>query len=256
MIRLTGITKSFGDKQVLRDINMTVETGEILVVLGPSGSGKSTLLRCINFLERPNAGVIESGGRVIDAKTATARDILFLRNQTAMVFQQFNLFANLTAVGNVMLGLTDVKAMKKRVARELSLQLLEKVGLSDKSGFYPGQLSGGQQQRVAIARALAMKPDVLLLDEPTSALDPELIEDVLECIEKVAEDVNSMIIVTHELGFARSVADKIVFIDEGVILEETEASQFFLSPATQRAGEFLKNSLRRYINPADTLLQI
>jgi L-cystine transport system ATP-binding protein len=254
VIRLNDIEKSFGDKNVLHDINLTVETGKIFAVLGPSGSGKSTLLRCINFLERPTGGSIESGGRVIDSKTATQRDIMFLRNQTAMVFQQFNLFQNLTATGNVMIGLTDVKKIKRNEAREISRHLLDKVGLSDKADYYPGQLSGGQQQRVGIARALAMKPDVLLLDEPTSALDPELIEDVLRCIVNVASEVNAMLIVTHELGFAKSVADKIIFIDDGTIVEETDAESFFESPATERAGEFLKNSIRRYISPANTLL--
>jgi L-cystine transport system ATP-binding protein len=193
MIRLSGIEKSFGDKRVLRGISMTVETGHIFAVLGPSGSGKSTLLRCVNFLERPSRGTIETGGRTVDAGTASSRDILFLRNRTAMVFQQFNLFQNLTVTGNVMLGLTDVKKMSKREARETSLRLLDRVGLSDKADYYPPQLSGGQQQRVGIARALAMKPDVLLLDEPTSSLDPELIEDVLRCIVNVAADVDSMI---------------------------------------------------------------
>jgi L-cystine transport system ATP-binding protein len=255
MIRLAGIGKSFGDKEVLCDINLTVETGKIFAVLGPSGSGKSTLLRCINFLERPTCGAVESGGRTINASTATSRDIMFLRNQTAMVFQQFNLFQNLTVTGNVMLGLTDVKKMDRREARAASLQILERVGLSDKADSYPSQLSGGQQQRVGIARALAMKPDVLLLDEPTSALDPELIEDVLQCIIKVAEDVNAMIIVTHELGFARLVADTIVFIDNGVIVEQTDTPQFFQNPSTERARDFLKNSLKRYLNPSETLLQ-
>ena len=255
MIRISGIEKSFGDKRVLRGISMTVETGKIFAVLGPSGSGKSTLLRCVNFLERPTRGAIEAGGRTIDANTATSRDILFLRNQTAMVFQQFNLFQNLTSAGNVMLGLTDVKRMSRRHAREESLRLLDRVGLSDKADYYPNQLSGGQQQRVGIARALAMKPDVLLLDEPTSALDPELIEDVLKCIINVAEDVNSMIIVTHELGFAREAANTIVFIDDGIVTEETETRTFFQGPASERAEVFLKNSLRRHINPSETLLK-
>ncbi|MDR1133183.1 MAG: amino acid ABC transporter ATP-binding protein [Synergistaceae bacterium] len=255
MIRLSGIEKSFGNKRVLRGISMTVETGRIFAVMGPSGSGKSTLLRCVNFLERPTRGAIEAGGRTIDANTATSRDILFLRNRTAMVFQQFNLFQNLTVTGNVMLGLTDVKKMNRRVAREESLRLLDRVGLSDKADYYPSQLSGGQQQRVGIARALAMKPDVLLLDEPTSALDPELIEDVLRCIINVAADVNSMIIVTHELGFAREAANTIVFIDDGVVIEETEAQAFFRSPSSERAECFLKNSLRRHINPSETPLE-
>ncbi|MDR0654420.1 MAG: amino acid ABC transporter ATP-binding protein [Synergistaceae bacterium] len=255
MIRLSGIEKSFDDKRVLRGISMTIETGKIFAVLGPSGSGKSTLLRCVNFLERPTRGVIEAGGRTVDASTATSRDILFLRNRTAMVFQQFNLFQNLTATGNVMLGLTDVKKMNRREARKESLRLLDRVGLTDKADYYPSQLSGGQQQRVGIARALAMKPDVLLLDEPTSALDPELIEDVLRCIVNVAADVNSMIIVTHELGFAREAADKIVFIDDGLVVEETETQTFFRGPSSERAEGFLKNSLRRHINPSDTLLE-
>jgi L-cystine transport system ATP-binding protein len=255
MIRLSGIEKSFGDKRVLRGISMTVETGKIFAVLGPSGSGKSTLLRCVNFLERPTRGSIEAGGRMIDADKATSRDILFLRNRTAMVFQQFNLFQNLTAAGNVMLGLTDVKRMSRRKAREESLRLLDRVGLSDKADYYPNQLSGGQQQRVGIARALAMKPDVLLLDEPTSALDPELIEDVLKCIINVAADVNSMIIVTHELGFAREAANTIVFIDDGVVVEETETQTFFRGPASERAEGFLKNSLRRHVTPSEMLFE-
>jgi L-cystine transport system ATP-binding protein len=255
MIRLSGIEKSFGDKRVLRGISMTVETGKIFAVLGPSGSGKSTLLRCVNFLERPSRGAIETGGRTIDAGTATSRDILFLRNRTAMVFQQFNLFQNLTVTGNVMLGLTDVKKMRRREARETSLRLLDKVGLSDKADYYPNQLSGGQQQRVGIARALAMKPDVLLLDEPTSSLDPELIEDVLRCIINVAEDVDSMIIVTHELGFAKEAASTIVFIDDGMVVEETETRKFFEGPSSERAEDFLKNSIRRHITPSGILLK-
>ncbi|MDR1422043.1 MAG: amino acid ABC transporter ATP-binding protein [Coriobacteriales bacterium] len=253
MIRLTGLEKSFDGVPVLKGIDLEVATGSVVAVLGPSGSGKSTLLRCINFLERPQKGIIEVGDVRVDAEQASKADILALRQQTAMVFQQFNLFKNLTVLRNVTLGLTEARKMSRIEAEALAREVLETVGLTEKFKAYPSQLSGGQQQRVAIARALALKPEVLLFDEPTSALDPELAEDVLQCIKDVAERGNTLLLVTHEIGFAYEVADRIVLIDGGEISEQAPTKEFFHNPQTERGKQFLINAMKRFIIATDVI---
>ncbi|WP_103106102.1 amino acid ABC transporter ATP-binding protein [Brevibacillus reuszeri] len=240
MIKLTGITKSFGRNQVLKGIDLHVNKGEVVVILGPSGSGKTTLLRCINYLERPSDGQIVIGDSIVDCKRAGKQDILQLRRKSAMVFQQYNLFKHKTALENVMEGLVIVQKRPKEEARERSVSVLEKVGLGSKLDAYPSELSGGQQQRVGIARALALEPEVILFDEPTSALDPELVGEVLEVIRKIAKEGITMIVVTHEMGFARDVANHVVFMDGGVIVEEGTPLEIFSSPKEERTKQFLK----------------
>lgn len=246
MIKIHNINKYFSRNHVLKGIDLTVNKGEVVVILGPSGSGKSTLLRSINYLEPPTSGVIEINDLHVDAEKASKKDIRELRMVTAMVFQQYNLFKNLTALQNVMIGLTDVKKIDREKAKSLSEELLQKVGMADRIEYYPSQLSGGQQQRVAIARALALKPEVILFDEPTSALDPELVGEVLNTIKKVASEGNTMIIVTHEMSFAYDVADKIVFLDEGTIIEEGDAKKIFTNPEKERTKQFLGRTLQRF----------
>ncbi|MGO4788956.1 amino acid ABC transporter ATP-binding protein [Paenibacillus sp. 2KB_20] len=240
MIQLTDISKSYGKNAVLKSIDLTVNKGEVVVILGPSGSGKTTLLRCVNYLEKPNGGEIAIGDYRLDCKRATKKEIHDLRQRSAMVFQQYNLFKHKTAIENVMEGLVVVKKMPKAEARERSVALLEKVGLADKLDAYPSQLSGGQQQRVGIARALALEPEVILFDEPTSALDPELVGEVLAVIRKIAKEGITMIVVTHEMGFARDVANHVVFMDEGVIVEQGTPSELFHHPREERTKQFLK----------------
>ncbi|GIO98499.1 arginine ABC transporter ATP-binding protein [Paenibacillus lautus] len=240
MIQLTDISKSYGKNTVLKSIDLTVNKGEVVVILGPSGSGKTTLLRCVNYLEKPNGGEIAIGDYRLDCKRATKKEIHELRQRSAMVFQQYNLFKHKTAIENVMEGLVVVKKMPKAEARERSITLLEKVGLADKLDAYPSQLSGGQQQRVGIARALALEPEVILFDEPTSALDPELVGEVLAVIRKIAKEGITMIVVTHEMGFARDVANHVVFMDEGVIVEQGTPSELFHHPREERTKQFLK----------------
>lgn len=247
MIKLHNINKSFSHHHVLKGIDLTVNNGEVVAILGPSGSGKSTLLRSINFLEHPCSGIVEIGELKVDAETATPKDIHALRMATAMVFQQYNLFKNLNVLRNVMIGLTTVKKLERSQAEDISKQLLDKVGLKDRMDYYPSQLSGGQQQRVAIARALALNPDVLLFDEPTSALDPELVEEVLATIRKVADEGNTMLIVTHELNFAREIADKVVLMDDGVIVEKGPAKKIFTEPEEERTKQFLGKAIQRFI---------
>ena len=240
MIKLTGITKSFGRNHVLKGIDLHVNKGEVVVILGPSGSGKTTLLRCINYLERPSDGRIVIGDSIVDCKRAGKQDILKLRRKSAMVFQQYNLFKHKTALENVMEGLVIVQKRPKEEARERSVSVLEKVGLGSKLDAYPSELSGGQQQRVGIARALALEPEVILFDEPTSALDPELVGEVLEVIRKIAKEGITMIVVTHEMGFARDVSNHVVFMDGGVIVEEGTPKEIFSSPKEERTKQFLK----------------
>ncbi|AZN42810.1 amino acid ABC transporter ATP-binding protein [Paenibacillus albus] len=240
MIKLTGISKSFGKQQVLKGIDLQVNKGEVVVILGPSGSGKTTLLRCINYLERPNEGHIAIGDFNVDCKHAHKRDIYELRQRSAMVFQHYNLFRHKTALENVMEGLVIVQKLPKEEARRRSIEVLEKVGLGGKLDAYPSQLSGGQQQRVGIARALALNPEVILFDEPTSALDPELVGEVLAVIRKIAAEGITMIVVTHEMGFARDVASHVVFMDEGVIVEEGTPKEIFRMPKEERTKQFLK----------------
>ncbi|MFS0837460.1 amino acid ABC transporter ATP-binding protein [Paenibacillus sp. 1P03SA] len=240
MIKLTGIQKSFGKQEVLKSIDLTVHKGEVVVILGPSGSGKTTLLRCINFLEKPNAGEVTIGDFTVDCKRSGRKDIHTLRKKTAMVFQQYNLFKHKTVLENVMEGLVVAQKLPKDEARARSAEVLLKVGLSGKLDAYPSQLSGGQQQRVGIARALALNPEVILFDEPTSALDPELVGEVLAVIRKIAKEGITMIVVTHEMGFAREVSNHVVFMDGGVIVEEGPPGELFNAPKEERTRQFLK----------------
>jgi polar amino acid transport system ATP-binding protein len=236
MVRINNLRKVFGDNEVLRDIDLDVERGEVVCVLGPSGSGKSTMLRCINLLEVPTSGEIWVEGTLVNSKDT---DINKLREQVGMVFQQFNLFPHKTARGNVELALIKVRKMSKADAKKIALEQLERVGLADRADYYPSQLSGGQAQRVAIARALAMEPHVMLFDEATSALDPELVRDVLNVMRDLAQAGMTMIVVTHEMGFARDVADRVVLMDGGVIVEEGSPSEIFDHPKNDRTKDFL-----------------
>jgi L-cystine transport system ATP-binding protein len=240
MIKLTNITKSFGNHEVLKGINLGVKKGEVVCILGPSGSGKTTLLRCLNYLEKPNDGEVTIGDFTVNCRRPSKHDIHSLRKKTAMVFQHYNLFKHKTALENVMEGLVIVQKQPKEAAKEQSVQMLEKVGLGSKLDAYPSQLSGGQQQRVGIARALALNPEVILFDEPTSALDPELVGEVLEVIKKIAKEGITMIVVTHEMGFAREVSNHVVFMDEGVIVEEGKPQDIFVSAKEERTRQFLK----------------
>ncbi|MEF3304433.1 amino acid ABC transporter ATP-binding protein [Paenibacillus sp. GYB003] len=247
MIALSNITKSFGRNQVLKGIDLTVRKGEVVAILGPSGSGKTTLLRCLNYLEKPDEGIISVGDFSVDCKRAGKKDILRLRRKTAMVFQQYNLFKHMTALENVMEGLVVVKKLARGEARVRSVGLLNKVGLGNKLDAYPSQLSGGQQQRVGIARALALNPEVILLDEPTSALDPELVGEVQSVIRGIAKEGITMIIVTHEMGFAQDVAGHVVFMDGGVIVEQGKPNELFQTPKEERTKQFL-NRIRPELN--------
>lgn len=242
MIKLENLHKYYDQLHVLKGIDLTVEKGEVVAIIGPSGSGKSTLLRCINFLEAPTSGVVEIEDKSIDVASATKADINDLRTSTGMVFQQYNLFKNLTVLENVSIGLTSVKQMDAKEAEEISTAFLEKVGLKDRLNYYPSQLSGGQQQRVGIARALALNPKVLLFDEPTSSLDPEMVDEVLTVIQDVAAEGNTILLVTHELDFAREIADRIVFMEDGVVIEEGTADQIFNHPAVERTRQFIRKS--------------
>ncbi|SFE04507.1 L-cystine transport system ATP-binding protein [Paenibacillus catalpae] len=246
MIKLSGIRKSFGRHEVLQGIDLTVNKGEVVAILGPSGSGKTTLLRCINYLEKPSDGEIRIGDFSLDVRHAGKKDIYALRQRSAMVFQQYNLFSHKTALENVIEGLIVVKKVGKEEARKRGIELLEKVGLGAKLDAYPSQLSGGQQQRVGIARALALEPEVILFDEPTSALDPELVGEVLAVIRRIAKEGITMIIVTHEMGFAQDVANHVVFMDGGVIVEEGDPAELFGNPKEERTKQFLKRFTSEY----------
>ena len=236
LIEVKGLEKHFKHVEVLRGINIDICKGDVVAVIGPSGSGKSTFLRCLNLLEEPTGGQIVFEGVDITSKETKIDQ---MRQKIGMVFQQFNLFTNMTVLDNVSAGPVLVKGMKKDEARKLAQSLLERVGLGDRGGAYPSQLSGGQQQRVAIARALAMNPEVMLFDEPTSALDPEMVHEVLDVIQQLAREGMTMVVVTHEMGFAREVANRVVFIDEGVIMEEAAPAEFFGSPKNPRLKDFL-----------------
>lgn len=240
MIDVKNLEKSFENHQVLKGINEHIHKGEKIAVIGPSGSGKSTFLRCLNLLEQPTAGTITFDGvDITDPKS----DINKLRSRMGMVFQQFNLFPHLSVKDNIMLAPVKLKLMSKAEANKKAIELLERVGLPDKANAYPKQLSGGQQQRIAIARALAMNPEVMLFDEPTSALDPEMVGEVLEIMKELADDGMTMVVVTHEMGFARSVATRVLFMDEGVIAEQNEPEKFFTNPQNPRLKEFLSKVL-------------
>ncbi|MEH7096220.1 amino acid ABC transporter ATP-binding protein [Neobacillus vireti] len=240
MIKINGLYKQFDQLQVLKGINLEVEKGKVVVVIGPSGSGKTTLLRCLNVLETPTKGIISISGQSLDfSKPVAKKDIASFRRLTGMVFQSYNLFPHKTALENVMEGPIVVKGENKETARKKAQTLLEKVGLADKQDYYPAQLSGGQQQRVGIARALAMEPEVMLFDEPTSALDPELVGEVLKVMKDLAAEGMTMIVVTHEMRFARDAADEVIFMDGGVVVERNKPEKIFTNPKEERTKKFL-----------------
>lgn len=243
MIALQGLTKRFGDATVLDDIDLNIEKGEIIVVIGPSGTGKSTLLRCVNFLERPNAGRIQVGDLSVDATRARKRDILELRRRTAFVFQNYALFANKTALENIAEGLIVVNGWDKSKAHARAREILVRIGLADKADAYPASMSGGQQQRVGIGRAMAAQAEVILFDEPTSSLDPEWVEEVLGLMKQLAYERQTMLVVTHEMGFARDVADRVLFMDGGRIVEQGPPEQLFSAPKDERTRSFLRKIL-------------
>lgn len=245
MIKLNKIYKSFNKLEVLKGISLEVNQGEILTIIGPSGSGKSTLLRCINFLEVPEHGEVTLDNITIDTKQISKSDIRHLREKATMVFQNYNLFKHKTAIENVMEGLLVVKKMTKKEAYDIAIKYLEKVGLLDRIDYYPSQLSGGQQQRVGIARALAMNPKVILFDEPTSALDPELIGEVLEVIRNLAKEGITMIIVTHEIQFAKEIANRVIFMDNGTIIEDGSPKEVLENPTHERTKSFLKRIVEK-----------
>ena len=243
MIEVRGLKKSFGDNEVLKGVDLSVDKGDVVVILGPSGSGKTTILRCINFLEKASEGTMEFDGETFDLSSMNHRDIHRLRMKTAFVFQNYNLFANMTVLRNVEIGLTAARGIGKQEAEETALKMLKKVGLADKKDAYPSQLSGGQQQRVAIARALASNPEVIYFDEPTSALDPEMVGEVLQVMKAIAKSGTTMIIVTHEIGFAKEVADRIVFLENGELIADMLPEEVNRSYPNQRVASFLKQIL-------------
>ena len=240
MIKVKHLSKKFGNLEVLKDINLNINEGEVVCIIGPSGSGKSTFLRCINQLERPTGGTVQYEGKNLLDKNC---DIRKFREEVGMVFQKFNLFPLKTVVQNVMMAPILTKHMNKEEAHAKALELLDKVGLKDKADVYPSTLSGGQQQRVAIARALAMEPKALLFDEPTSALDPELVGDVLDVMKSLAKEGMTMIVVTHEMGFARDVADRVIFMADGYVVEEGRPDAIFTAPRERRTQTFLSRVL-------------
>lgn len=241
MIKITDLHKSFGNLHVLKGIDFQAETGEVIVVIGSSGMGKSTFLRCLNYIERPEKGIIEIDNVKVNAEKCTEKEIRQLRLKTSMVFQNYNVFKNKTVLENVMLPMTSVQKLEKDEAKKKALHYLEQVGLMDKINEYPSRLSGGQQQRVGIARAIAVNPKLILLDEPTSSLDPKLVHGILNILRNLAnEHKRTMIIVTHEMGFARDIADRIVFMDDGRIIEEGTPESLFSNPQHERTKKFLE----------------
>ncbi len=240
MIDVKNLSKSFGDHLVLNNITEKIEKGEKVVIIGPSGSGKSTFLRCLNLLEAPSSGEIWFEGKMINAPKTNVNQ---LRQKMGMVFQHFNLFPHLTVMQNITLAPVKLKLQTKEDAEKNALRLLERIGLADKAGVYPSMISGGQKQRIAIVRALAMNPDVMLFDEPTSALDPEMVGEVLELMRELAEEGMTMVVVTHEMGFAREVATRVLFMDEGIIMEQNTPQEFFEHPQNPRLKDFLSKVL-------------
>ena len=243
LLEASGIGKNFGETKVLKDISLTLEQGEALAIIGSSGSGKTTLLRCLNFLETADSGTLVFDGESFDLGRISRADIARLRKKTAFVFQNYNLFRNKTALQNVTEGLIVARRMPKEQADEIGRRMLEKVGLADRADYYPRQLSGGQQQRVAIARALATDPEIIYFDEPTSALDPELTGEVLSVMRKLAEEGMTMLVVTHEMGFAREVSNRVIFIDGGKIQEDEPPQELFTNPKHPRLKAFLSKML-------------
>lgn len=240
MLEVKGIRKSFGATEVLKGVGIQVGQGDVVAILGPSGSGKTTLLRCINFLEHAQAGQLVFDGATYELGRITRKEVAAIRRKTAFVFQNYNLFLNKTALQNVAEGLVVARRMPKDEARRIASRALEKVGLSDREGYYPSQLSGGQQQRVAIARAIAANPEIIFFDEPTSALDPELTGEVLAVMRQLASEGMTMLVVTHEMGFARNVSNQVVFMEDGQVVEAAPSQEFFEDPRSQRTREFLR----------------
>lgn len=245
MIKVNGLKKSFGDHLVLKDVNFEISKGDVVAILGPSGSGKTTLLKCINFLEKSDSGILTFDGEEFDLKNLNKNKIHEIRNKTAFVFQNFNLFANKTALENVTIGLTVARKMDKQKAEEIGRKVLNKVGLSSKADSYPDQLSGGQQQRVAIARALALNPEIIYFDEPTSALDPELIGEVLSVIKELASEGMTMLVVTHEMNFAKNISNRILFMEDGNIIEDSKTKDFFTKPKNKRIKAFIESIISK-----------
>lgn len=243
LLKITDIRKSFDKKEILKGVSLEVKKGEVTVILGPSGSGKTTLLRTINFLEKADSGTVQVAGIKVDSAKPSKKDVLNLTKKTAFVFQNYNLFSNMTVLENVMAGLTIARNVNKKEAEKIAREALEWVNLSDRSDYYPCKLSGGQQQRAGIARAVALNPEVILFDEPTSALDPELVGEILQLIKKVAQKNITMIVVTHEMSFAEEVADKVIFMDGGVIVEEGSPREIFYHPKEERTQKFLHRIL-------------
>lgn len=239
MIEVKNLKKSFGALQVLKGVDLNVEKGDVVAIVGPSGSGKTTLLRCMNFLETADSGTLAFDGEIFDLRTISKKDILSLRRKTGFVFQNFNLFRNMTVLGNVMEGLVTARKIPVGQAEQTARTALEKVGLLDKADSFPHQLSGGQQQRAAIARALAVNPGIIYFDEPTSALDPELTGEILAVMKKLAEEGMTMVVVTHEMGFARNVSTKTVFMENGEVIESGNSKDVFENPKKERTREFL-----------------
>ena len=245
MLEVKGITKRFGGLDVLRGVDLSVARGEVVAVIGPSGSGKTTLLRCINFLEKADAGTLLFDGEPFDLARITRQDQARVRRKTAFVFQNYNLFLNRTALGNVTEGLIVARHMPRAEAERIGMEALEKVGMADRARHYPDQLSGGQQQRVAIARALATRPEIIYFDEPTSALDPELIGEVLNVMRDLAESGMTMLVVTHEMSFARNVSSRVILMEDGGIVEQGNSAEFFAHPKAERTRAFLKSVAQR-----------
>ena len=240
MIEVKNLHKSFGELEVIKGVDLRIEKGDVISIIGPSGSGKTTLLRCMNFLEKADAGMMTFDGKSYDMSRMHRQDILAIRKKTAFVFQNYNLFFNKTALENVMEGLIVGRRMPKNKAQEIGQALLKRVGLENRQDYYPSELSGGQQQRVAIARALAAEPEIIYFDEPTSALDPELTQGILTLMREMAEDGMTMLVVTHEMSFARNVANKVWFMDNGVMVESGNAKEFFDNPQDLRTKVFLR----------------
>lgn len=248
MLTVTNVHKAFGDNKILQGVDLAINKGDVVVILGPSGSGKTTLLRCLNFLEQADQGTATFSDLQIDLAKATRKEIYAVRQKTAFVFQNYNLFANKTALDNVTEGLITGRKWAKEAARQKAREALAKVGLNGKEDLYPSQLSGGQQQRVGIARALVLEPDIILFDEPTSALDPELVGEVLEVMKTIAQEGTTMLVVTHEMSFAKEVANHVIFMDGGRVVEQGDADAIFLRPKEERTKQFLRRVLPQEYN--------